>query len=55
MVILIKLYKTWYLNLTKALLFPRNQAIAKKIEKFDELQLPPSLIFFTEISHTFPT
>ena len=26
-----------------------------KIENFDELQLPKSLIFFAEILHTFPT
>ena len=30
LVILIKLYKIWYLNLDKALLFPRNQAICLK-------------------------
>ena len=34
----IKLYKIWYLNLDKALLLPRNQAIfVWKIENFDEL------------------
>ena len=55
LVILIKLYKIWYLNLGKALLFPRNQAICLTIENFDELQLPQSAIFFAEILHTFPT
>ena len=29
-IIVIKLYKIWYLNLDKALLFPRNQAICLK-------------------------
>ena len=30
LVIVIKLYKTWYLNLDKALSFPRNQTICQK-------------------------
>ena len=55
LVILIKLYKSQYLNLNKVLLFPRNQAICLKNWKFDELQLPQSLIFFAEILRTFPT
>ena len=39
LVILIKLYKIPYLNLDKALLFPRSQVICLKIEIFDELQV----------------
>ena len=27
----------------------------KKIENFDDLQLPQGLIFFAELLHTFPT
>ena len=55
LVILIKLHKIRYLNLNKVLLFLRNQAICLKNWKFDELQLPQSLIFFAEILRTFPT
>ena len=42
-------------NLDKALLFSRNQVLCLKIENFDKLQLPCSLIFFAETSHMFPT
>ena len=51
---LIKLYRIWYLNLDKALL-QETRLFVWKIENFDELQLPQSLIFFAEISHMFPT
>ena len=52
---LIKLYKIQYLNLDKALFFPKNQANCLKNGNIDELKLPQSLIFFAKILHTFPT
>ena len=54
LVMLIKLYRIWYLNLDNALL-QETRLFVWKIENFDELQLPQSLIFFAEILHTFPT
>ena len=33
----------------------KNRFFVWKIENFDELQLPLSLIFFAEILHTFST
>ena len=47
--------QTLYLNLDKSLLIRRNQAFVWKIEYFDELQVPSSLIFFADILHKFPT
>ena len=38
-----------------SIIFRENRLFARKIENFDELQLPKSLIFFAEILHTFPT
>ena len=52
---LIKLYKIQYLNLDKALFFPKNQANCLKNGNIDELKLPQSLIFFAKNLHTFPT
>ena len=54
LVILIKLCKNQYLNLDRALLFQETKLFVWKIENFDELQLPQSLIFFAEILHMFP-
>ena len=55
LVILIKLCKIRYVNLTKLLYFRETRLVVWKIENFDELQLPQSLIFFAEILHLFPT
>ena len=54
LVILIKLCKNQYLNLDRALLFQETKLFVWKIENFDELQLPQSLIFLAEILHMFP-
>ena len=43
----------WSNTLNKALLFRETRLFVWKIENFDELQLPQSLIFFAEILHTF--
>ena len=46
---LIKLYKIWYLNLDKDYYFQETRLFVWKIENFDKLQLPQSLVFFAEI------
>ena len=53
LIILIKLYKIWYLNLDKVLFFQRNQVICLKNWNFDELQLPQSLIFLLKLCTRF--
>ena len=35
--------------------FEKSDILNEKIENFDELQLPETLIIFVEIWHTFPT
>ena len=46
---LIKWCKIQYLNLGKAFLFARNQLFVRKIENFDELQLPYSQYFLLKL------
>ena len=60
LVMLIKLYKIWYLNLDNADHLDKypgreTRLFVWKIGNFDEVQLPQSLIFFAEILHTFLT
>ena len=54
-VILIKLYKIWYLNLGKALLFPRNKTICLKNWKLWRAPTAIKFNIFAEIVHKFPT
>ena len=55
LLILIKLYKIPYLNLDKALLFPRNQAICLKNWKLWWTPTATEFNIFCKILHTFPT
>ena len=50
---LIKWCKIQYLNLGKAFLFARNQLFVRKIENFDELQLPYSQYFLLKLCTLF--